>query len=96
MTPGERLRELHADPDFATARDQRGRERFLARREEMQRKSNARRRGVDVPPHLEAAWKALKRKRMTNAEAAKALGLECRQRPARRAASDARITRNKK
>jgi hypothetical protein len=78
MTAGRRLLELHADPAFAAARDERGRERFLKRREEMQRRSNARRRGVDVPPHLEDQWRVLKRKRMTNAEAAKALGLKYR------------------
>lgn len=78
MSPADRLARLHADPHFAAARDQRGRERFLSRREELQRKSNAKRRGVDVPPDLEEAWKALKRKRISNAEAAKALGLQYR------------------
>lgn len=74
--PADRMRRMHADPDFAAARDQRGRERFKARREEMQRLSNAARRGYDVPPELEAEWKALKRKRtLSNAEIARLLGL---------------------
>lgn len=60
MSPAERLRQLHLDPDFAAARDQRGRDRFTARHAELQRKSNAARRGVDVPPDLEEAWKVLK------------------------------------
>lgn len=80
MSPADRLCQLHADPAFAAARDQRGRERFLTRREELQRLSNAMRRGVDVPPSLEAEWRALKRKRMTNKEAAAALGLKWRRR----------------
>lgn len=75
MTRGERMRELHADPHFAAGRDQRGRDRFLARREEMQRASNRKRRGVDVPPHLEGSWRLLKKKRMSNQEAAAFLGL---------------------
>jgi len=76
MSPGARLSRLHADPGFAAARDERGRSRFLARQSELQRKSNAKRRGVDVPPDLEEQWKALKRKRIPNAEAAQALGLK--------------------
>lgn len=75
MNPSDRMKQMHADPAFAASRDERGRERFLARREEMQRKSNAARRGVDVPPHLEGAWRMAKKKRMTNEEAAKYLGL---------------------
>jgi len=72
-----RLRNLHSDPEFAAARDQRGRERFKARREELQRLSNAARRGYDVPPELEAKWKALKRKRtLSNNEIARLLGLK--------------------
>lgn len=68
-TPGAQLlRELHADPDFASARDERGRERFKDRREEMQRLSNAARRGYDVPPEREAEWKALKAKRAFSSE----------------------------
>ena len=38
--------------------------------------SNAARRGVDVPPELEEQWKALKRKRVSNEEAAAMLGLK--------------------
>lgn len=71
------LRQLHADPDFASARDERGRERFKQRREEMQRLSNAARRGYDVPPEREAEWKALKAKRsFTNNEIGAMLGLK--------------------
>jgi len=71
------LRELHADPDFASARDERGRERFTVRREEMQRLSNAARRGYDVPPEREAEWKALKAKRaFSNEEIGIMLGLK--------------------
>ena len=73
---------MHSDPEFAAARDQRGRERFLARREELQRKSNAARRGVDVPPELEAKWKRLRMRgkglNYSPADAAKALGLKFR------------------
>ncbi|XHE14393.1 hypothetical protein PCC82_06565 [Agrobacterium deltaense] len=73
----DRLRKMHADPDFASARDERGRERFKQRREEMQRLSNAARRGYDVPPEREAEWKALKRKRtLSNDEIARMLGLK--------------------
>lgn len=75
MTRGERLKRLHADPEFAAKVADRGRERFKSRRDEMQRKSNAARRGYDVPPALEAQWKALKRKRIPNTEIADALGL---------------------
>ena len=73
----DRLRKLHSDPAFATARDERGRERFNARRAEMQRLSNAARRGYDVPPDREAEWKVLKRKRtLSNAEIGRMLGLK--------------------
>ena len=54
----------------------------LARREELQRKSNAARRGVDVPPELEAKWKRLRMRskglNYSPADAAKALGLKFR------------------
>jgi hypothetical protein len=83
MSPRERLRKLHADPEFTAARDERGREWFTARCEEMQHLSDAARRGVDVPPELEEAWKALKRKRLSN-EGAAALGLKIRKRRGRR------------
>lgn len=77
-TPGAQLlRELHANLDFASARDERGRERFKTRREEMQRLSNAARRGYDVPPEREAEWKALKAKRaFSNEEIGIMLGLK--------------------
>lgn len=67
--------QLHADPAFANARDQRARARFTADHAELQRKSNAARRGVDVPPEIEEVWKALKRKRLSNEEAAACLRL---------------------
>jgi len=74
---GDRLRQLHADPKFAAARDERGRERFTARNAEMQRLSRASRRGYDVPPELETQWRALKRKRtFKNSEIARMLGLK--------------------
>lgn len=76
MKPSDRMRDLHADPAFSKARDQRGRDRFKAKRAELQRKSNAARRGVDVPPDVEEIWKALKAKRLSNQEAASFLGLE--------------------
>jgi len=75
---------LHSDPAFAAARDQRARERFKSCHAELQRKSNAARRGVDVPPHLEEAWRALKRKRVPSEEAAAMLGLRYRKRRKRR------------
>ena len=71
------LRQLHADLDFASARNERGRERFQTRREEMQRLSNASRRGYDVPPDREAECKMIKAKRLfTNEEIANMLGLK--------------------
>lgn len=77
MGSSEQLRMLHADPDFASARDERGRERFKARRAEMQRLSNAARRGYDVPPEREAEWKSLKAKRaFSNEEIGVMLGLK--------------------
>lgn len=84
----DRLRKMHADPEFAAARDERGRERFKARRAEMQRLSNAARRGYDVPPAKEAEWKALKRKRtLSNAEIARLLGLKKWRKPKGKKAS---------
>lgn len=81
----DRLRQLHADPQFAAARDERGRERFTARNAEMQRLSNAVRRGYDVSPELEAEWRALKRKRtFTNSEIARMLGLKKWRKPSDR------------
>lgn len=81
----DRLRQLHADPEFAAARDERGRERFKARNAEMQRLSNAARRGYDVPPELEAQWRALKRKRtFKNSEIARMLGLKKWRKPSDR------------
>lgn len=81
----DRLRQLHADPQFAAARDERGRERFKARNAEMQRLSNAARRGYDVPPDLEDQWRALKRKRtFKNSEIARMLGLKKWRKPSDR------------
>ena len=87
MNKAEQLRILHSNPDFAAARDQRGRDRFTARQKELQCKSMAARRGVDVPPHLEDDWKALKKKRFSNEEAASLLGLKIRGRPHKEAQS---------
>lgn len=59
-SPGSKtLKRLHRDPAFAAARDERARARMIERQAEMQRLSKAARRGVDVPPELEADWKAL-------------------------------------
>lgn len=76
MSPSDRMKGLHADPAFSAARDQRGRDRFKANHAELQRKSNAKRRGVDVPESLEGAWQRCKAKKMTNQEAARFLGLK--------------------
>jgi len=46
-----------------------------AKEAERKRKSMATRRGVDVPPELEADWRMLKQNRYTDAEAAAALNL---------------------
>lgn len=81
MSPGDRLRSLHADPAFSAERDQRSRDRFKARNRELQAKSKAARRGVVVPPELEPAWQAAKRKKMSNEEAAKFLGLPYKGKP---------------
>lgn len=83
---GQRLTALHQNAEFAAARDERGRQRFTTSRLEMQRLSNAARRGVDVPPGLEDLWKAFKRKRLANGEVAEMLALKIRRRKAQRKA----------
>ena len=81
MNRRDHMNALHSDPAFAAARDQRGRDRFKSRNKEMQAKSKAKRRGVNVPPELEGAWQTAKRKKMSNAEAAKFLGLKYKGKP---------------
>jgi serine/threonine-protein kinase RIO1 len=81
VSSAERFRVMHQDPAFAAARDQRGRERFKGRHQELQNLSNAARRGVHVPPELEEKWKALKRKRVSNEEAAAMLGIKRKRAP---------------
>jgi len=83
MSRRDRLRRLHSGPEFAAARYQRGKSGSPAR-DEMQRLTNAARRGVDVPPEMGEVWKALKRKRMSNEEVAAALGPKIRKRRGRR------------
>jgi hypothetical protein len=78
------LRQLHSDPDFASARDERGRERSQARCEEMQRLGNAACRGYDVPADREAECKMLKAKRsFSSGEIGAMLGLKRWRRPAK-------------
>lgn len=84
MRASDRMRKLHSDPAFRAARDERARSFFKANQAELQRKSRAKRRGVDVPPEVEEIWKALKLKRLTNWEAAKFLGLAYRDTKGRR------------
>lgn len=67
---------MHADPEFAAHHARRCREYFRANQAELQRRSLAKRRGVVVPPELEGDWLMLKRKKLTNQEAAGALGLK--------------------
>jgi len=68
---------LNSHPEFAAARNARAAALIGERGDRMRRRSLiARRGGVDVPPELEAAWRDLKRKKLTNAEAAAALGLK--------------------
>jgi hypothetical protein len=71
----ENLRRLNADPAFAAARDDRARAVLDRHREEMSKASAIARRGVDVPPELEEAWRELKAKKISNREAAEMLGL---------------------
>ena len=66
----DNMRRLNNDPDFAAARDERGRERFAADNTRLQRLANIAKRGCDVPARHEAEWKALKQMRITNREAA--------------------------
>lgn len=70
----ERLAAYYADP--ANAEQRRRRAAELLRDPETKRRRRAAIRGCDVPPELEAEWAALKEKRLSNQEAAKALGLK--------------------
>lgn len=72
----DHLRRLNADPDFAAARDDRARAVLCRERERMLSASKIARRGVDVPPELEEAWRGLKAKKIGNREAAEMLGLK--------------------
>lgn len=71
----ENMRRLNEDPQFAAARDERARERFSADNKRLQRLANIAKRGCDVPPRLEAEWKALKQMKITNREAAGMLNI---------------------
>ncbi len=71
----DHLRRLNADPDFAAARDDRARAVLERERDRMSKASKIARRGVDVPPELEEAWRELKAKKISNREAAEMLGL---------------------
>ena len=73
----EHMRRLNKDPDFAAARDERGRERLSDPDENrrLQRLSNIAQRGCDVPEWKEEAWRALKQKRVPNREAANMLSI---------------------
>jgi hypothetical protein len=71
----ENMRRLNEDPQFAAARDERARERFSADNKRLQRLANIAKRGCDVPPRLEADWKALKQMKITNREAAGMLNI---------------------
>lgn len=72
----EHMRRLNADPEFAAARDNRARERFSADNKRLQRLANIAKRGCDVPPPLEADWKALKQMKISNQEAARMLNIQ--------------------
>jgi hypothetical protein len=71
----EHMRRLNKDPQFAAARNKRARERFSADNKRLQRLANIAKRGCDVPPRLEADWKALKQMKITNREAARMLNI---------------------
>lgn len=71
----ENMRRMNEDPQFAAARDERARERFSADNKRLQRLANIAKRGCDVPPRLEAEWKALKQMKITNREAAGMLNI---------------------
>lgn len=71
----EHMRRLNKDPQFAAARDERARERFSADNKRLQRLANIAKRGCDVPPRLEADWKALKQMKIPNREAAGMLNI---------------------
>lgn len=71
----EHMRRLNADPQFAAARDARARERFSVDNKRLQRLANIAKRGCEVPPRLEADWKALKQMKISNREAARMLNI---------------------
>ncbi len=69
----ERLAAYYADPEKAAERRREAIERLNT--EKSRRKMRAVLRGCHVPSELEEEWQALKRKGLTNREAAAALGL---------------------
>lgn len=69
------MRRLNHDPAFAAARDKAAPARIEANQERIQRFARFARRGVHIPPEREAEWRVLKRSKMTNREAAAAMGL---------------------
>jgi len=69
-----RLAAHYADPEKAEERRRRAAE--LLRDPETRRKQRKALRGCDVPPELEPKWAELKRKKLSNREAALALGLK--------------------
>jgi len=71
----ENMRRLNENPQFAAARDERARERFLAENKRLQRLANIAKRGCDVPPQLETDWKALKQMKIGNREASRMLNI---------------------
>lgn len=74
-----RLAAYYDDPVRAEERRQRARD--LLRDPEVRRKRRAAARGCDVPAELETEWRRLKQeKRLSNAEAARALGLKFKRR----------------
>lgn len=66
---------LNQDPDFATARNERARDRFVADNKRLQKLANIAKRGCEVPVRLEADWRALKQMKITNREAAVLLNI---------------------
>lgn len=70
----ERLAAYYADPEKSTERRREAIERL--QRPESRKKMKTVLRGCQVPSKLEEEWQGLKRKGLTNREAAAALGLK--------------------
>lgn len=64
----EHMRRLYKAPQFAPPGM---RERFSADSKHFQRLANIAKRGCDVPPLFEASWKASKKRKISNREAAR-------------------------